>query len=427
MTDLRNQDSEETHERFIRSKLSAGRWTTTKLSILALLVVLLGTAFAFGVSNENLFMPGNISLKHAFFADDCVHCHVPWHPSWMGASDERCVTCHQANTHYNDRSRVSAPQCASCHTEHQGRPTLVTVPDAKCVQCHGALQVRNGHPIVDGEITAFTDGHPEFAVFVQAQGQPQPHRVRLDDSASLEDTAVLQFNHQRHMNPQLLGPDGPEPLRCTTCHRIDLQGAYMRPVTYGQDCRRCHTLDFDDRLPGKVVPHGVQPEEVHRYLRAAYAEYYLDAHETELRGRKAIKRLPGRAKSKADVWVDEMVQNTERYLFAKPVSEGRKGKCLLCHGLQFQDQESPAVMKTGVPERWFPYSTFRHAPHLSLSKKQLCLVCHKDATASEVTADVLLPRMESCRSCHARARGVRTQCITCHRYHGGTGLRREET
>lgn len=414
-----------------RYALSSHWCSKAWMTFAVVLAVCLGIVLAFGVSDERVFMPGDVSVKHRLFADKCVNCHTPWKASWGMMSDQPCMSCHDTPPHFGDRSVVNAPQCASCHTEHQGRTVRVDVPDAKCIQCHGALRVKNGQAKIHTEIKRLYADHPEFAVSLQETGQEAPYRVRLSDTVHLQDPAALRLNHKVHLDPNLMGPNGQEPLHCMSCHQVDQQGEYMRPVVYDHACSRCHLLDFDERLPKTVVPHGEQPEAIHRYLRAVYSEYYLFTHEEELRSRSSTRRLPGRLKRAEEVWVDEMIGSADRYLFGPAVSEGRKGKCFLCHiigksdtveaSVSTEDQalgnSYPTVLKTAVRERWFPYSIFDHAPHIAMMREQGCVMCHSDAQRSEATSDVLLPRLESCQNCHFEPGGARTQCITCHRYH----------
>ena len=251
------------------------------------------------------------------------------------------------------------------------------------------------------------------------------------------DTAAIKLNHQLHLKPDVMGPDGPEQLSCASCHRVDPQGAYMRPMNYERDCMRCHLLDFDERLPGKTVPHGQTLDAVDRFLRATYAEYYLLQHQSELKARGPARRLPGAPRPKEEIWVNGMVEQAERLLMGTPGSKTKKGTCVLCHVLdrpaaiapsaQFAGATSstrasasrmafPAVVKTAMPQRWLPYSNFDHKAHSVLK----CVACHDSAPRSARTADVLLPSIASCRNCHFEPGGARAQCLTCHGYHDKT-------
>ena len=409
----------------------------TTIAVLAVLVVLGGSVLVYALGKHWVFMPGSVSMKHRLFANDCARCHVAWKPILTVVPDKTCLSCHSGPPHFSDRALGPAPQCASCHVEHKGQAVLAALFDSTCVQCHADLKVKEARVPVATTIHSFTADHPEFAITVSRPGQHTTQRVRLDDGERVEDTAAIKLNHQLHLKPDVMGPDGPEQLSCASCHRVDPQGAYMRPMNYERDCMRCHLLDFDERLSGKTVPHGQTLDTVDRFLRATYAEYYLLQHQSELKARGPARRLPGAPRPKEEIWVNGMVEQAERLLMGTPGSKTKKGTCVLCHVLdrpaaiapsaQFAGATSstrasasrmafPAVVKTAMPQRWLPYSNFDHKAHSVLK----CVACHDAAPRSARTADVLLPSIASCRNCHFEPGGARAQCLTCHGYHDKT-------
>lgn len=69
-----------------------------------------------------------------------------------------------------------------------------------------------------------------------------------------------------------------------------------------------------------------------------------------------------------------------------------------------------------------PEAIFSHGAHEEVK----CESCHEGARTSSKTSDVLLPKVESCRTCHSALGGphptgghstVRSDCIMCHSYH----------
>ena len=422
---------------FSRYNLSTTRWSKRVLSLIASLVILGGVALAFGLGKHGLFMPGTVSLKHSLFANDCLKCHTPWKAVWKVVPDKSCVACHAGPPHFQNVSLTPAPQCATCHVEHKGQAMLALTPDLKCAACHGDLKVKEGEPRFATTVHSFTADHPEFAVSLAMPDQPLPKRVRLNAKEELVDHAQLKLNHKLHVAPDLAGPAGPERLTCTSCHRPDDQGVYMQPISYQRDCLRCHVLDFDDKLGAKTVPHPVKPTEVRQFLQAVYAEYYLLTHESELRGRPSFRRLPGAPPTKEELWVGDMTVKAEQYLYSKKTK-----KCLLCHIIEFPDSRAqatppgilsapglrplPVVAKTAVATRWLPNSVFDHAPHNDLIKQKGCVACHVGAETSERTEDVLMPSINSCRTCHFEPSGARAQCVECHVYHDKSKARQSE-
>lgn len=73
---------------------------------------------------------------------------------------------------------------------------------------------------------------------------------------------------------------------------------------------------------------------------------------------------------------------------------------------------APAVIPPGVPARWLDHARFDHRAHAVVA----CAECHAAVNGSQETADVLLPRLETCRACHERQKSLAT-CVTCHPYH----------
>jgi len=45
-----------------------------------------------------------------------------------------------------------------------------------------------------------------------------------------------------------------------------------------------------------------------------------------------------------------------------------------------------------------------------------CARCHKGIEASAQSSDLFVPGIASCRECHGPG-AVRSDCVTCHRYH----------
>ena len=58
-------------------------------------------------------------------------------------------------------------------------------------------------------------------------------------------------------------------------------GAEMLPISYELQCKACHPLTFDARLPKLVAPHRAQPPEIRKFLVSTYAGIQL-AEDPEL-------------------------------------------------------------------------------------------------------------------------------------------------
>ncbi|MBV8607456.1 MAG: hypothetical protein JO034_08355 [Singulisphaera sp.] len=445
--------------------------------------------------SRELATHGAVARVHAPWDNQCEACHVPftpigqnkWTASFVGGSaqsDAKCQSCHAGPRHHADQNpedKDALIACAGCHHDHRGRDaSLVRIADHHCTQCHSDLtagHVKPGYtPEVAVKVTRFDadpEHHPEF----RASRERDPGR--------------LKFNHARHMIKGIASPDGGSvwthdqfaapadkkryqnyadavskeiTLDCAACHRLDAEepgtapaishgsperpgpvraaGRLYLPVTFENDCRACHTLDFDPASPDLVMDHRIQPGAVHKALWRIYAEEYVTQNPALLdRYDPAMKtwKVPGRVESdeekKARAAVERKVRNAEKILF------GAK-KCGECHEYESQGQiftqinlddgnlEEVKVRSVNIPEVWFFHSEFDHSAHRAVDCKQCHERAYPDAANSSTSSqDVLLPSIKTCTECHApRGRGsaARTvvggasfDCTECHRYHNG--------
>jgi hypothetical protein len=407
-------------------------------------------------------------------------------------ADAKCQACHPftslADIHHANQKLESLTSCGSCHHDHRGRnAALSQVADSDCTSCHrdlGANTIgesiyvdRRGGKAARGpmatRIMGFVtpeDGHPDF----RASTQPDP--------------GVIKFNHKVHMTPGIVYAAGARPwplgdvkaidaqayqryaqlqetkdetaavkLDCAACHEPGDQGfkswrpsrgeaAYMQPIRYERHCKGCHPLRFDDSTEFRdvTVPHGLQPPEVVRLVRGAYAA----------RGGKDPRELPA-----PPVPLPGKPPATSRRALDGPVALALKtlfvGKktCGECHEYERQDgvlkllpddetRAVPAGIITGrpdanakpwharttsIPEVWFSHAKFNHKSHRFRSDQKAitCRECHAGAYTSEDHTDVLLPSIKNCRECHAPAGtvggkavgGSRFDCTECHNFH----------
>jgi hypothetical protein len=210
-------------------------------------------------------------------------------------------------------------------------------------------------------------------------------------------------------------------LACKDCHTPDAKGAGFRPVSMEQNCQMCHDLAFDN-VGGttRTLRHG-DPAQVVAELRAYYADH-APARPAVLGG--MARRRPG----------DGAAANTAADYYAAVGHSGgggsqairavfsRGGACYDCHAIE--QATNPYTMNFEVhpvrmPQRYFKLGWFDHRAHTSES----CESCHA-AKTSNSSADVLLPGIKSCRTCHggesARVQ-VPSSCAMCHDYHQGDG------
>ncbi len=410
----------------------ANFWLSVGLPALAL-----GWIAWHGISRDSrVYSSGRMSEAHAVLEADCAACHVQTAGAFSAkASDAACLACHDGPMHH--ATQKSSLGCATCHTEHRGRVNIVAARNESCATCHGDLKRSSGATHYVAHIESFEDGHPEFAA-LRENGR---------------DPGTIRVNHAIHMKPIRRGPNGPNvQLECGDCHRpgaasgewiyadarstaastsYSSQGEVlpaghdtirrrtpmtgrelMAPVRFAYACAGCHSLAFDKRF-NEGVPHD-KPEVVHAFLAKKFSEY-IAAHPAEVR----VMRDPGRDLTGKPLeaavrvytpkeWVAARITEAEELLWRKT--------CKQCHALTAGAPQStlPAVEPARTTVRWMPHANFDHDAHRGFS----CVSCHEKALRSTETSDVLLPRIATCKACHAPGpEHEESRCFECHTYH----------
>jgi hypothetical protein len=397
-------------------------------------VVALGWFAAERASSQKIYSSGPLSAAHAVLGKQCNVCHVTTLGVFRATvSDDACSKCHDAPAHHADKV-ASTVSCGSCHIEHRGSLRLASTEDASCTRCHADLLTRNGKPQYARDVRDFDKQHPEFAAL--RPGARDPGQVKL--------------NHYAHLHPNLASPAGSVQMDCQDCHRpiavagtwpyavsqpvsqptdqpqtiMAVTGAdqgrsrsqdYMSPILYANQCAGCHMKDlqFDKRFD-QAAPHD-KPEVVEAFIVQKYNDYFA-SHPGAMSEAVAPERiLPATMKLPLPVphnrqeWIDQQVMLADRLLFGKG--------CKLCHVMIEGNGPLPAVAKSSIPARWFLHAEFNHDSHRLLT----CTACHDRTPESRDTADILLPGIASCRSCHQnggpRRDAASGRCSECHSYH----------
>jgi len=443
------------------------------LAVIVPVVALVWIGWHYFSGDARVYSSGQLSEAHAVLSRRCEACHVRQAGSFSAnAADSACLACHDGPAHHARTTALRAAKlaCADCHTEHRGRVKLAAASTRNCAECHADLSAAGIESQFAKNIRSFQNAHPEFAVLHRQDGGPP------------RDPGTIKLNHALHMNSIRRGPNGPMvQLACSDCHRPSLTNdshwAYgdqnyaaatasytatesfepggsrglprkapwsdrqlMAPVKFANACAGCHSLAFDKRFE-EGVPHD-RPDVVHSFLRKEFSEY-IAAHPTELRevqepgrtlaGRNAGSK--GRTVSPA-LWVSERVAVAEELLWHKT--------CAQCHAIsasQLQDAriarweaaggrsagarsgsggavlseaELPKIVAAHTKLQWLPHARFDHDAHTGFS----CTGCHSNALKSTESADVLIPGIAVCKTCHAPGREhASSECSECHTYH----------
>jgi len=391
------------------------RGLLTKAGAAVLLTLLAVTAVGMVTARRQLdvFSPGKLSAAHAgvrlaggehlFGPGSCGECHHPF----AGPSDSRCQECHAKAFHQASQSMVG--ECSRCHAEHRGLANLAAVHESQCIDCHRDLGDVEGTGVVAAKntITGFEVDHPELTIsFPGAVDE----RVTADVAIQRKmDSRGLKFDHACHMtgkcavraasidSPQRV----PEKLDCVTCHQVDPATGGIIAIKYEESCARCHPLTFDNRFP--PVPHGVTLDAVAGVIANAYA----GNRDLLSKSPEEVARIFSQSSRRQFDVGSATVRNAQRTL---------RVRCEQCHEI-----EGTAVRPVSVSRKWFRgMKPFDHPAHLNESLETRCETCHGAATTSSTSADVLMPKLAECSSCH-RSSGTRDAsvggCLTCHFYH----------
>ncbi len=432
------------------------------LSLLLPLVALIWITGRSIFKDSRVYSSGRLSEPHAVLERECAACHVQKAGAFSAkAADSACLDCHDGPIHH--ATQTVTPVCATCHTEHRGRINVAAAGDQACAECHSDLRASRGAARFESHIRSFEDGHPEFAALRSVAG------------VIMSDPGTIKLNHAIHMKPIRRGPNGPAvQLECGNCHRVtstdaDLTYAdpkyraaavsykdsdeflplhseslrtprsatgreLMAPVKFANACAACHLLTFDKRLD-EGVPHD-KPEVIRAFLVRTFRKY-IAAHPTEVRVQRDPSRdltgkpLPPAVRILSPAqWVTERTAEAEVLLWRKtcnqchtlaPFASTSRGKIELSV-TQGSDNDKFSDFSAGVPSiapanitlQWMPHAKFDHDAHRGFS----CVSCHEKALKSTEASDILLPGIETCKTCHAPGpEHAESRCFECHTYH----------
>ena len=474
------------------------RRTRRRVCWVVTVVMLVGVALLDWSDDNRIYQARPVAGPHQLFENNCGKCH---HTSFhllkrtigLDSADfqHSCKQCHahDAPDHHPLAMKADmADDCATCHKEHQGDADLTRVASQHCVRCHADLSssVASGETDFSNSISSLAD-HPEIALLRKGAVQASDHGVHqvarwLD--GKWQDRGRLIFNHAVHLDP--LGvliptdhpdykPDAEGPARkqmvCASCHQVQDDGAYMKPISFSQHCQQCHQLQFSRQLATidtSLSGVGPLPHESPQIIRGVLRDRLMDYIEKNPQlvsspsitppPRDPAKRLqPPVAKDKWD-WVEQRLPAMESLLFASGDLAGTgdlKHACQRCHQTEKLVAANGGVdwkiVPPDVPVRWLRHASFRHDRHDTLitlegERKFGCTQCHQVSGGGSVgqggpeaadglaefigsvrAKDILMPSIQVCRKCHggsldAVSGSASDRCSECHRYHSAKHL-----
>ncbi len=387
---------------------------------------------------EHSWSSGPLSEAHHGLEGNCEACHQQ---AFVAVRDTACLSCHKDVHDHAPPERIglarAAPSawgrflqtvaatfnkpgpgaCVDCHTEHEGAGRMPATRQAFCTDCHATLNQR----LADTSLPNagdFGTAHPQFRPSYDGK------RISIDGHPMADDG--LKFAHDLHLNTTggvarmaqtLRAQYGfGDALDCKDCHKPAADGVRFQPVVMETSCGMCHSLAYDkvgDTV--RKLRHGDAAAAI-ADLRAYYSSYSRP-RPIEMGGGR---RRPGLYAQNQVYGVyfgsagQQGADSAIRQLFSQ------SGACAECHTvIPPGPGHSWTVRPVSQPSRYLMHGWFDHAAHSTES----CASCHK-AGASGSAADLLLPGIETCRTCHggedSRAK-VPSSCAMCHSYHAVEG------
>lgn len=388
---------------------------------------------------------GEFSNAHRFFAADCATCHQG---AFSRVADAACLACHNTVGGHVPHGvglgsvgdKLAASRCIDCHTEHRGLDGSVIRTAGLCLDCH--RNMAEAAPATGvSDVRSFPGGHPQFrATLVADAAKDETARVALGASPPPVNRPGIKFLHKEHLDTLGRTALGDRQVKgCPDCHVPDPAGQGFMPITYKDQCQRCHELTFDKvALPWQdaKVPHGDD-----RGVIAAVWNFYagLALHggmsdeppaspAVERRGAgNAPPAAPSALLGDAQAWVA-----TKSATAVKIIFDPKRG-CAYCHystaadgawniEKMLSDAMAPAappahvVAPVVLRSRFLPWARFDHASHRGMT----CVDCHAVKEASADGEALMIPGKENCVRCHGGENAslrAQSTCISCHEFH----------
>jgi predicted CXXCH cytochrome family protein len=373
------------------------------------------------MASDRFWNPGHVMLAHQPIELKCEACHEV---AFRQVLDSSCLECHQKIGHHVGQDLKPAvlfqgTRCAECHRDHKGVKTTHRDDDRFCVECHKDVRGRaNGAQ--SQNVTDFEKDHPAFRLSIPVDKGVK--RVRMG-SGPVEESSNLIFPHEVHLDPKgVRHPDKDKvKLDCAACHRPDASKRTFEPVSMQKHCQECHRLEFEPAVTKRQVPHGL-PGDAITVVNEFYANLALNGVKDSFEkafgvpGEGLLRRVgaPSDAqRQNALALAGKKSAQVSEELFEVRV-------CRACHAILRQDgpDGKPVwnVATIRANNTWMPHARFDHKSHAQAK----CADCH-DVAKSKRSQDVAMPKIESCRECHAGSqpaeKKITSNCLLCHGFH----------
>ncbi|WP_375195333.1 cytochrome c3 family protein [Sphingobium sp.] len=400
---------------------------------------------------DKAWSSGPLSQAHHALEGRCESCHQK---AFVSVRDSACQTCHKDVHDHAPAARIAMARaepglggqflgriaaafgkppegaCVDCHREHEGAGPMQPTPQAFCTDCHGTLKDRLQDTKL-GNAGDFGSSHPEFMPLVQTMPGKYPRFIRASLSAGPKDDSGLKFPHDLHLSATggvarmartMKAQYGfGDALACKDCHKPTADGVRFQPVQMERDCQMCHSLAFET-IGGTVrtLRHG-QPDQVIADLRAYYRS--TDPARPSALSAMARRRPGDYAQGQVyHAYFGAVAARPSRADDAIRAVFSKGGACYDCHTVTPPGAGGNAnwqVLPVHQSMRYMMNGWFDHAAH----RTEKCESCHA-ALKSRDAKELLLPGIDSCRTCHGGEKSkaaVPSGCAICHSYHVDDG------
>ncbi|OSZ72209.1 hypothetical protein CAP39_02285 [Sphingomonas sp. IBVSS1] len=419
-------------------------------------------AAAGGFAPDEVWSSGPLSNAHASLSNNCGACHTQ---AFVSVTDSACQACHtkaalpdhaaparlakgrmpETGVMAAAHSAFNLPQgrCTSCHKEHEGEATVMTVAEQFCTDCHAGLKGRLPDTAV-ADVPGWAK-HPDFrATLVASPSLTQPVFARTALAGARERSGLI-YPHDIHQSATnavanmarkqgfRLASDGSLP--CSSCHVPDADQVRFKPIDMEANCGDCHDLAFArDGGTLRTLPHG-KPAQVAGIIR----DFYLSQAVAPRAGVQRIafdRRPPGRM-AEVEAAQLRLASIGDAQARARAAVVGiftGKGLCTDCHVVTDTGAADITrrfvIAPVTINDHYLPQGRFPHGKHKSYDGKTgdaACVACHTGITRSKAATDVNIPGVANCRECHgapaktllANTAKAGDSCDTCHGYHDG--------
>lgn len=389
---------------------------------------------------DTLWSSGPLHQVHSSLDETCNSCHVKL---FEKVTSESCQSCHDDTQDHiiavaeNQHLPIEMNgTCASCHREHnEPISSLIITSNSLCIDCHAEHDLQSDVTTLE-RVEGFGVGsHTPFQLSLLKPPVGGSYDVADEWSynrvpeAGAEENSQLKFNHEIHYDSSKVTLTQGDSLTCANCHDLSVDGEHFEEIKFELNCANsgCHELELD---PRNRLPHGL-PDVTVSAIEGYYLRKFGDPD--NINSTKTVERRRRLDQSNVDSkkCTDSAYECAREMAARKIEQQFTTTGCVTCHtindvGGEVLDRYQVAVVK--LNKDYHANASFDHLAHGVLVEPggaeaftgdASCVYCHAAPTSSS-SADILIPTIDNCTTCHngpERSLNAPLGCIDCHAYH----------